>query len=580
MNKKISLSFAVDADSVSLKSICKKDFLELQMRAISTANPNLNGSWFTKEALLDAVDSCKNKPILGYFNAEGDFESHNGVWRKDVETGLEYWDTSNGEQMLGMIRESDEVKVVDADDGLSWLCLSCALWTQYNFKQVKRLFKDAKKAKENGGVTKNISVEIDIIEGEKQENGIYRIDKFNLLGITILGSRNGKQVQPGIANAALSIPEIIGTDFYAKQERALRVAYSRLDNTDSDDVEEDILQMEKNELNTPVDTPTATDPIVENPTVEAGVNPVEPTTNFAEGEVCPDCGKNPCECASKKEGKANEDCHEGEHNAAENGTAGDGNVDNVDPEGGEGSMQCSEPEGDPKEEVRDVAWLVNHISYGYEVLNDTINYYEFLIENHPDVAPHGAYIVSVLKRCLHYEQRIEGTLGGLLAKIAGEITEADEQYEAKLVSYENTEELIANYEDAVSKYDTLSQEKDNIVKENDTLKADLRKYTQAEFLNNVNALIASAGLEEKVGKEIYEACENGSISTYEDAKVKVAVAAFDAKKLNNIPQVDPVEAPTVVAPVDTPNTHAAFEGEAEKPSRRSSWDVLHNYISK
>ena len=49
----------------------KKDFLELQMRAISTANPNLNGSWFTKEALVDAIDECKNKPILGYFNSDG-----------------------------------------------------------------------------------------------------------------------------------------------------------------------------------------------------------------------------------------------------------------------------------------------------------------------------------------------------------------------------------------------------------------------------------------------------------------------------------------------------------------------------
>ena len=128
MNKKISLSFAVDADSVSLRSICKKDFLELQMRAISTANPNLNGSWFTRESLVGAIESCKNKPILGYFNADGDFESHNGTWRKDVETGLDYWDTSNGEQMLGLIRESDEAKVVDGDDGLSWLCISCALF--------------------------------------------------------------------------------------------------------------------------------------------------------------------------------------------------------------------------------------------------------------------------------------------------------------------------------------------------------------------------------------------------------------------------------------------------------------------
>ena len=116
---------------------------------------------------------------------------------------------------------------------------------QYNFKQVKRLIKDAKKAKETGGVTKNISVEIDILEGEKQDNGVYRIDKFKLAGITILGSRKGKQVLPGIAGAALSIPEIIGSDFYAKQESAIRAAYARLDDNTTDDGNNkgDVLEM-------------------------------------------------------------------------------------------------------------------------------------------------------------------------------------------------------------------------------------------------------------------------------------------------------------------------------------------------
>ena len=55
------------------------------------------------------------------------------------------------------------------------------------------------------------------------------------------------------------------------------------------------------------------------------------------------------------------------------------------------------------------------------------------MENYPEKAPHGDYIISVLKRMRNYYTKIEGTVGGLLAKIAGEITEADEQYEAKLV---------------------------------------------------------------------------------------------------------------------------------------------------
>ena len=38
------------------------------MSAISDAKPNNNKSHFTLEAMQDALESFKNKPILGYFN--------------------------------------------------------------------------------------------------------------------------------------------------------------------------------------------------------------------------------------------------------------------------------------------------------------------------------------------------------------------------------------------------------------------------------------------------------------------------------------------------------------------------------
>ena len=635
MNKKISLSFAVDADSVSLRSICKKDFLELQMRAISTANPNLNGSWFTRESLVGAIESCKNKPILGYFNADGDFESHNGTWRKDVETGLDYWDTSNGEQMLGLIRESDEAKVVDGDDGLSWLCISCALWTQYNFKQVKRLFKDAKKAKENGGVTKNISVEIDILEGEKQENGVYRIDKFNLLGITILGSRNGRKVEPGIANAALSIPDIMGTDFYARQERALRVAYSRLDNTEGENTErEDISPMEKKTMEMSAAAPAA-DTVTASMAATDG-NPVsdkmeaEGTEGGEEAKAtcegtCPVCNHDPCicemGCGSEKLGGDGDDDHDDDHDDDDHddGHDDDGHDDgHGDGEGHEGDgcdgscgkegcesgckgMECggnaTEEEGSApadasvakcstqdgeKSEIRDVAWLVSQSFNGYGMINDTLKYYTYMVENYPEdkVSPHAAYIISVLRRCAKYEQLVQGTLAGLLAKIAGEITEADESYEARISNYDIGDKLVSDYEDAMSRLDAVSRDLEGTTRENESLREELGKYTKAEFLGKVSSLISSANIGEEVGKSIYEACKDGTISSYDDAKVRVALAALDAKKPDNISQVSESGSPAAMAPVDTPNTHAAFEGKAEKPSTRSPWDVLHSYISK
>ena len=36
--------FSVDANKMSIKSILKKEFLELSMRAVSSANPNANNT--------------------------------------------------------------------------------------------------------------------------------------------------------------------------------------------------------------------------------------------------------------------------------------------------------------------------------------------------------------------------------------------------------------------------------------------------------------------------------------------------------------------------------------------------------
>ena len=612
MNNRIS--FSVDADSISLKSIYKKDFLELQMRAISTANPNLNGSWFTKESLEDAVESCRNKPILGYFNSDGDFESHNGTWRKDVETGLNYWDTQDGEQIIGIIRENDDVKVIEGEDGLYWLCLSCALWTQYNFKQVKRLIKDAKRAKENGGVTKNISVEIDIKEGEQQENGIYRIDKFTLAGITILGSRKGKQVLPGIADAALSIPEILGKDFYEQQQNAIRAAYERLDNANFDDgeEEEDILNMDMTEQN---------NNISENIQNTDNLETVAEPAKFE--EACPDCGKNPCECAKddqEQQACGGEDAGEpatqnacdgdkdqeqqacGDDGDDKENLAADEDKDNDDDKEKDGDNDSDKDNDDDKEkdkeqnfgmadvaeseevvaeagavEVRDVAWLVEAMTYGFNEINSTIHYYEYMMESHPEDAPHGAYIVSVLKRVLAAQTKIEGTLGGLLAKIGGEITEADEQYETKLTEYENIEELIEKYEKEVSLNEELNSKIEEYSKENEDMKTRLDQFAHNEFMTQVNNLIQSTkDLDENVGKEIYELCENGTLHTFEEVKTKVALALFEAQQTfdNTSSNI------SIQAPVEMPDIQAAFEAKAEKSQKRDSWTIMREHFGK
>ena len=75
---------------------------------------------------------------------------------------------------------------------------------------------------------KKVSVEIDIKEYEDRD-GIRYIKKFELLGITILGSKNGKPVMEGIEGASASVLDIIDNEVFNRQKTALCFAYKELD---------------------------------------------------------------------------------------------------------------------------------------------------------------------------------------------------------------------------------------------------------------------------------------------------------------------------------------------------------------
>ena len=347
------LSFALDGDQIDYKSYSQKDFLELSMKAISDANPNRNNSWFTRESIEKAIASgtCKNKPVLGYFEND-DFVSHNGAWKKDSETGVSYWDTlgTKGERILGVIREKDEVVMTEDSKGQTWLCFSCALWVQYGFKQVKRLLKDARRAKNNGGSTKNVSDEVAITNYEELPNGVMKINEFNLVGVTILGSRNGTKVEPGIDGADLSVVDFMGKDAYERQMQGLRLAYEKLDGPV--DNKEVFGNMEQNELNntnesfasnensdlgttpaqtteTGVDSNSIVNQESTAATFEEDCHANEENTNAAQDgdsneDLCPVCGKNPCECANHANENANESANEDCHNSDEGAKNEDG----------------------------------------------------------------------------------------------------------------------------------------------------------------------------------------------------------------------------------------------------------------
>ena len=269
--------FELSPKQVKAKNILSKDFLELEIWAISDINPNRNKTHFTLEGMQKALPTFKNKPILGFFD-KGDFVEHNGRMNYDPELQEAYWDTEYGERILGFIRESDTVEIVEKE-GLHWIRFTCVLCVQYCYKQVKKLLKDK---------FKKVSVEIAVRDSESID-GIEHIKDFNLLGTTILGSKKGVPVIEGIPGAHLSLIEKLDEAVMERQKEALCFAYSQIDdklnfNNDNQNSkkEENAMEMEQEKLD------NATNPDFSScePETECNAACEEPVEQNAEQEAC------------------------------------------------------------------------------------------------------------------------------------------------------------------------------------------------------------------------------------------------------------------------------------------------------
>ncbi len=224
------MQFSLSPEQLHLRNILSKEFLEMDIWAISTIDPNRNKTHFTLESLEKCVPNCKNKPIVGFFNKE-DFEEHNGKKDYDPELRKSYWNTENGERILGIIRESDPVEIVKSEhfeeDGIYWLHVRCILFVQYCYKQVKRLLKDKHKT---------VSVEVTVHESEMRDDGVEEIYDFTLNGITILGSKNGIPVLEAIPGAHCMVLSGVEDDAIEEQKKMLSFAYCCYDNGQIDNI--------------------------------------------------------------------------------------------------------------------------------------------------------------------------------------------------------------------------------------------------------------------------------------------------------------------------------------------------------
>lgn len=213
---KKKLTFELSPEQLRIKTLLNKEFLAVDIMAISNVYPNRNKSYFTEDSMRNAIPTFYEKPILGAFDTlKEDYLGHNTSLIHD-EYGV-HEDTTGGrnEVPLGLVRSKDRVELIEKD-GLKWISLSAALWVNYSYRQVKKLLKSK---------GKKVSVEVEVTKSHVDNDGIEVIDEFSLMGITILGS----DYTEAIPNANISIPELEGTESYQMRKKSLTFAYQELD---------------------------------------------------------------------------------------------------------------------------------------------------------------------------------------------------------------------------------------------------------------------------------------------------------------------------------------------------------------
>lgn len=188
---------------------------------------NLNNSTIFMDAIEDAKETLKNKPILGYIKkVDGDdtkdFSGH------EIEVNL----TENGikivalQRPLGVIPENNNYSITQ-ENGKNYVMCRGYLWKDY--------MNDAYEVLKNNP-KKSVSMEIAVDDYDINEDGSINITKYRYLGISILGD----DLLPGMENAELNVvghfTKKDNKDFYNKIEELNKMlsehfTIQQLDNT-------------------------------------------------------------------------------------------------------------------------------------------------------------------------------------------------------------------------------------------------------------------------------------------------------------------------------------------------------------
>ena len=190
-------------------SLNNPDFHLVKLRIMSSGE-NYNGSSFTIDSLNKAKDSVAYTPILaniveredGELDANGhdiDFEM-----KADYKGNISFKETYVERPVGVFLNNSTEIKY-DEENDVNYIQAYGIIWKTYSSMY------DILKRDE----VKDVSVEVEVINGQFRDDGYYEIQEYNILATTILGNGN----LPAIENSRIEFNFSQDNDYRSKLEQ-------------------------------------------------------------------------------------------------------------------------------------------------------------------------------------------------------------------------------------------------------------------------------------------------------------------------------------------------------------------------
>ena len=171
---------------------------------------NLNNSTFYEQAINDAKETLKNKPILGYIKKidgsdSKDFAGH----EVEMVLGDEGLKVIYLERPIGTIPETNNYSIQE-ENGKKYVSCRGYLWKEY-LNEGYEILKD--------NPEKSVSMEITADDYKINDDGTINITKYRYLGVTVLG----ESVSPAMEGANLSVvgqfSEKFTKEYYERMEQ-------------------------------------------------------------------------------------------------------------------------------------------------------------------------------------------------------------------------------------------------------------------------------------------------------------------------------------------------------------------------